>query len=75
MKIKNKQNDGFYTIINFIESSSDYISYFDLLQHSLDYDCYKEYYINYHIFKDLVIEHNKYIDLKKSDLKDISMFR
>lgn len=58
MKFKVKVNDSFITIINFITSSSEVLSYFDVLQHCLDYDCYREYYINYHIFKDLIDEHN-----------------
>lgn len=57
MKI-NSINDNFTNILNYINSSEHEVSYADLLQYCIDYDQYKEYYLNYYVFKDILLEHN-----------------
>lgn len=56
---RNSVNDNFTNILNYIESSDQVLSYYDLIQYCIDYDQYKELYLNYHVFKDLMLEHNK----------------
>ena len=56
--VKNTINDNFTNILNYINSSEHEVSYYDLLQYCIDYDQYKEYYLNYPVFKDILIEHN-----------------
>lgn len=56
---RNSVNDNFTNILNFINSSEHEVSYVDLLQYCIDYDQYKEYYLNYPVFKDILLEHNE----------------
>lgn len=58
---KNTINDNFINILTYIQSSDQVLSYYDLIQYCIDYDQYKELYLNYHVFKDLMLEHNKKI--------------
>lgn len=55
-------NDNFTNIFNYIQSSKEKVTYADLLQYVIDYDQYKEYYLNYHIFKDILLEKNESLD-------------
>lgn len=59
--MKIKINDNFTNILNFIRSSDHYLTYYEVIQWCIDYDEYREYYMNYHVFKDLILEHNKQI--------------
>ena len=59
--MKIKVNDNFTNILNYIRSADHLVSYYELMQYCLDYDQYKELYQNYHLFKDLLIEHNQEI--------------
>lgn len=68
--MKIKINDNFTNIMNFIHANEEVITYHDLLQYCIDYDQYKEYYNNYHIFKDLLLEHNRQIQEQKERRSD-----
>lgn len=63
--MKIKVNDNFTNILNYIHACEHRLSYYDLLQYCIDYDQYKELYNNYHIFKDILIEHNKSLEESK----------
>lgn len=69
--MKIKINDNFTNILNFIHSADNIVHYYDLVQYCIDYAQYNELYNNYHVFKDLLIEHNKQIleqlEKKKND--------
>lgn len=66
-------NDNFTNILNFIKSSTVKLSIYDVLQYSIDYDQYKEFYLNYHIFKDLLIEHNQKLEEDIKNLEENSL--
>lgn len=55
---RNLLNDNFNSIINYIRQADHIVSYRELLQFVADYDLFKEFYPNYHIFRDLLLEHN-----------------
>ena len=61
--MKIKVNDNFTNIMNYIRAADHRVTYYELLQYCIDYDQYKELYTNYHVFKDLILEHNKEIEL------------
>lgn len=61
--MKIKVNDNLINIINFIRSNPEKLTFYEVIQYCIDYDQYKEVYQNYHIIKDLILEHNKEIDL------------
>ena len=65
--LKIKVNDNLTSIFNYINSKNDVVSWEDLIQWCIDYDCYKELYSNHFIIKHLLDEHN----LKDFELEDI----
>ena len=44
-------NDNLTNIFNYINSAKEPISYMELIQYVIDYDLYKEFYLNYEIIK------------------------
>jgi len=68
-KLKLEINDNFNMIMNFILSANDPISFKELLQYCLDYDLYKEFYVNLAVFRVLLDEKNMALREKK-DLED-----
>lgn len=56
-KKKVSVNDNLISIFDYINNSK-ILSFKELLQFILDYDLYKEYYLNQHIVHRLLDEHN-----------------
>lgn len=67
--MKIKVNDNFTNIMNYIRSADHVVSYYELLMYCVDYDQYKELYSNYHVFKDLMLEHNQ--EIKDGTWKEV----
>ena len=44
-------NDNLTNIFNYINSAKEPISYMELIQYVIDYDLYKEFYLNHEIIK------------------------
>lgn len=65
MKIKSTPNENLIHIVDYINNNPDYITWKELIQMALDYDCYKELYSNHFVLKELVIEHNFEYEKKK----------
>lgn len=57
-KMKVEVNDNFNMIHNYIISAVDPIKFSDLLQYCIDYDLYKELYVNLPVFRVLIEEKN-----------------
>ena len=63
-KLRVEVNDNLRSIFNYINSAIDDISFNDILQFAIDYDCYKEFYLNLDIIFKLYEEHkNKKIEM------------
>lgn len=58
-KLKVEVNDNFNMILNYINSSLEIINYKELIQYCIDYDLYKELYVNIKIFEKLIEEKNE----------------
>lgn len=58
-------NDNLTNIFNFITSTKEKISYMELIQYCIDYDLYKEFYLNNQIINRLYEEKMKELDLLK----------
>lgn len=56
-------NDNFNMIFNYIVSSENQIFYKDLLQFCVDYDLYKEFYLNFNVWKILIEEKNASLNI------------
>lgn len=56
--MKVKVNNNLIAIFTFIKSDVYYIELDYFLQWCIDYGYYKEFYLNYHIIKDLIFNHN-----------------
>lgn len=54
-----KVNDNFNSIRSYIRQADHIVSKYELLEYVTDYDMFKEYYLNYHLFIDLLNEHNE----------------
>lgn len=59
MAQKIKVNDNLTNIFNFIQSSKEELSFMDLIQYCIDYDLYKEFYLNQQIIFRLLDEKNQ----------------
>lgn len=57
-KLKIEINDNFNMIQNFILSSLEEVTFKDLLQYCIDYDLYRELYVNIQVFELLRNEKN-----------------
>lgn len=57
-KLKIEINDNFNMIQNYILSSLEEVTFKDLLQYCIDYDLYRELYVNIQIFELLRNEKN-----------------
>lgn len=57
-KLKIQINDNWNMIYNYINSATEKISWFELVQFCVDYQCYKEFYLNINVWKILVDERN-----------------
>lgn len=71
-KYKIGVNENLTSIYTYIKSSPNYVYLYDVVQFCIDYDCYIEFYMNYKIIYDYIVEHNKiYIacNSKKEDKK------
>lgn len=70
-KLKVEINDNFNMIKNYILSSLVPVTFKDLLEYCIDYDLYKELYVNLAVFRLLLEEKNisfSLHDQKKNDL-------
>lgn len=56
--MKIKINDNLIAIFTYIKSYEYLIVLDDFIQWCIDYGYYKEFYLNYHIIKDLIHDHN-----------------
>ena len=65
-KLKLEINDNFNMIMNFILSANDPLSFKELLQYCLDYDLYREFYVNLSVFRILLDEKNLALREKKN---------
>lgn len=61
-KLKIEVNDNFNMILNYINSANDLITYKELVQYCIDYELYKELFINLKIFQILIEERNEVIE-------------
>ena len=66
-KLRVEINDNFTMIMNYINSSLVEIEFKELLQYCIDYDLYRELYVNLPIFKILIEEKNKNIILQNKE--------
>lgn len=64
MAQKIKVNDNLTNIFNFIQSSQKRLSFMDLIQYCIDYDLYKEFYLNQQIIFRLLDEKNQTFEKK-----------
>lgn len=72
MKLKIEVNDNLTSIFNFIQDSREIITFHDLVQFCIDFECYKELYLNQDIIYKLLVERNDIIEneiLKKKDVE------
>lgn len=69
-KFKIQINDNWNMIYNYINSSTVKVSWFELVQFCVDYDCYKEFYLNINIWKLLVEERNNNLPVIKKKESD-----
>lgn len=60
-KLKIEVNDNFNMILNYINSANELITYKELVQYCIDYELYKELFINLKIFQILIEERNEVI--------------
>lgn len=60
-RLKIQINDNFNSIYNYIISSQKIVTYKEILQFCMDYQCYQEFYINLQVWKLLIEEQNKII--------------
>lgn len=58
-KKKVEPNDSLIHIFDYINNNPDRITWKELIQMSIDYDCYRELYLNHIIINHLVGEHNE----------------
>lgn len=56
--MKVEVNDNFNMIHNYILSAVEPIKFNDLVQYCIDYDLYKEFYVNLPVFRVLIEEKN-----------------
>lgn len=64
-KLKIQINDNFNSIYNFIITSQSVVTYKELIQFCMDYQCYQEFYINLAVWKCLIEEKNKEFNNEK----------
>lgn len=64
MAQKIKVNDNLTNIFNFIQSSKERITFMELIQYCIDYDLYKEFYLNQQIIFRLLDERNQSFEKK-----------
>ena len=62
MAQKIKVNDSLICIFNFIDTCETNIDYKELIQYVIQMESYKEFYLNYHIIRDYIIEHDAKIN-------------
>lgn len=64
--MKIKFNENLVSIINYIDTKEEFVSFRELLQWCIDMECYKELYIHFHILFPILEEHNKnYVSINK----------
>lgn len=59
--MKVKVNENLTSIINYINDTEKTVSWFEIVQYSIDYRMYQELYINQAIIQKLMDEHNSAI--------------
>lgn len=63
--------EGLNNLCTFIQTSPRPITYQELMQFSIDYDCFIDFYMNLNILDRLMLERNKkLLNEKKSDSKN-----
>ena len=64
-------NDNLTNIFNYINSAKEPISYMELIQYVIDYDLYKEFYLNHEIIKYLYEDKMKKLFILKEKEKGV----
>lgn len=52
-------NDNLLTILNFITSNTEYITFFDLINYCISVGIYQDLYANQYLIERVLNEHNK----------------
>lgn len=66
MKLKIEINDNLTSIFNYINDNQEYITFHELVQFCIDFECYKELYLNQDIIYKLLQEHNEKVSKEKN---------
>lgn len=67
-KYKIGYTEGLNNIVTYITTSMTFVTYKDLLQYCVDYDCFIDLYMNLNLVDRLMIERNKtLLNGKKKD--------
>lgn len=60
-KYKIGVTEGLTNLLTYITTNKKVVMYKDLVQYSIDYDCFIDLYMNLNLIDRLVIEHNKIV--------------
>ena len=60
-QIKIKVNQNLLSLFNYINTSETYVTWSELIQWALDYECYKELFLHHLMIDHLMIDHNNQI--------------
>lgn len=71
-KFKIQINDNWNMIYNYINSATERVDWFELVQFCVDFDCYKEFYLNINVWKLLVEERNNHLPVIEG-VNDVQM--
>lgn len=58
-KYKLGYTEGLNNLVTYINTSKQYVTYKDLLQYSVDFECFIDFYMNLNLLDRLIIEKNK----------------
>lgn len=66
-KRKIEPNENLVHIFDYINNNPDQITWTELIQMAIDYECYKELFLNHVIINYLLVEHNERNRKKKEN--------
>lgn len=58
-KYKLGYTEGLNNLVTYINTSKQYVTYKELLQYSVDFECFIDFYMNLNLLDRLIIEKNK----------------
>lgn len=64
-KYKLGYTEGLNNLVTYINTSKQYVTYKDLLQYSVDFECFIDFYMNLNLLDRLIIEKNKLLFQEK----------